>query len=489
LGSILEKMRSGQDSTFTQVVMALIIVAFVSLYIQPGGDRSSVVAEVNGEKILDTTYSRRYREVARMYEAQARRTLSDAEQREIGELVKQDLIDGTVLLQEARRLGVEVSDSEVARELLQLEFLRGPDGLFDEVLYDKYLKRAGTNRADFEEELRDKLVRAKVQQLVYLGASLSEPAIREAYVDSQTRVDLTVVRIRTAAFEDDVQVTDEERAKWLAENEAAVREAYDRDFERLYNHPEQVRLRLIQLAILPDGPPLADLVPRLNGLRDQIASGADMAELAKRWSEDASAKKGGDLGLRDVALLSEEMVKGTKDLKAGELSRVLTGPSHALFYRVEERVPARVDPLETVRDSIAERLIRAERVPALAAAFAEDQLLAKWRETGAVPQDLLDAQGLVARPTGPIPMQSSGPMSPPQAMLDAARTAEVDSVLPEVYEEGGVLFVAQLTARTEPDLSDFEADKGQIREQMLVQRRNEFFESWLAVLKSRSTIQ
>src|SRR5687768_11437713 len=97
--SILEKMRSGQDSTFMQVVLALIIVAFVGLYIRPAGDMSSVVAVVNGEKILDTTYSRRYREVARMYEAQARRTLSDAEQREIGELVKQDLIDGAVLLQ------------------------------------------------------------------------------------------------------------------------------------------------------------------------------------------------------------------------------------------------------------------------------------------------------------------------------------------------------------------------------------------------------
>src|SRR5688572_5378496 len=107
-------MRSGQDSTFMQVVMALIIVAFVGLYIQPNGDRSSIVAVVNGEKILDTTFNRRYRDRLRMAEMQARRTLSDAEQREIGEQVKQQLIEGTVLLQEADRLGIEVSDSEVA---------------------------------------------------------------------------------------------------------------------------------------------------------------------------------------------------------------------------------------------------------------------------------------------------------------------------------------------------------------------------------------
>ena len=53
---ILEQMRSGQDSTFMQVVMALLIVAFVALYIRPGGDRSQIVATVNGQKILDNVY-------------------------------------------------------------------------------------------------------------------------------------------------------------------------------------------------------------------------------------------------------------------------------------------------------------------------------------------------------------------------------------------------------------------------------------------------
>lgn len=486
---ILERMRSGSDSTGMQVVVALIIVAFVGLYINPQGDRSNIVAEVDGAKIMDTTYSRAYRAELSSAEQRAGRTLSDPEQKQLAEQVKQGLIERQVLLHEADRLGVVVSDAEVARQLLQIDFLKRPDGTFDAEAYQRFLKRQQYNAADFEEQLREDLVRAKLQQLVFTGASMSEPAIREAYVESQTRVDLTVVRIRSAAFEDDVTITDEERATWIRENDALLTETYERDKERLYTHPEQARLRMIRLSVTPDGPPLSDLVPRLNALRDRIAGGADMADLAKRWSEDPSALDGGDLGLRDVALLSDEVAKAIEGLPVGAVSKVVPTKADARFVRVEERAPPKVDTLDEVKDSIADRLIRAERVPALAAKFAEEELLARWRETGVVPEDLLAAQGLAARPTGPIPTTATGnPFAPPQGVLDDARTAPVGSVLPEVYEEAGVLYVAQLTARTEPDLATFEAQKEEIREQVLMQRRIDFYESWVADLKAQAKI-
>ena len=100
------------------------------------------------------------------------------------------------------------------------------------------------------------------------------------------------------------------------------------------------------------------------------------------------------------------------------------------------------------------------------------------------------SKGLSARPTGPIPTTTNGnPFAPPQALLDAARTAPVGSVLPKVYEDAGTLYVAQLTTRTEPDLSKFEAEKSQIRERVLLARRDEFYDAWVADLKSHATIK
>lgn len=488
--SVLERMRSGSDSTFMQVVMAMIIVAFVGVYARAPGDRSGVVAVVNGSKILDTDYGRAYRNQLRMAESQSQRTLSDPEQKQLGEQVRQQLIEREVMLQEAVRLGLEVSDSEVARQLIQLQFLRGTDGKFDEDLYMKFLKRQGYTRADFEETIREDLLREKLMQLVYTGASLSEPAIKEAYVESQTRVDLNVVRVRPTSFEKDVTITDEERATWLAENSALVQETYDRDLERLYNHPEQVRIRMIRLAKTGNPADDGNLVPRLNKLRDEIAAGGDMAVLAKRWSEDPSAAQGGDLGLRPVAQLSSEEVQAIADLTPGAVSRVLPEDGDVRLIKLEERTVPKVDTLDEVKNSIADSLIRAERIPVLAAQFAEEQLLPKWQETGSPPEDLLAGKGLAARPTGPIATKANGnPFAPPQALLDAARTSPVGSVLPKVYEEGGVLYVAQLTARTEPDLTKFEEEKGKIREAVLLGRREEFYKSWVADLKSHAAIE
>ncbi len=487
---VLERFRSGSDSTFMQVVLALIIIAFIGLYVNPQGDRSGVVASVNGEKIMDTTYGRAYRNELRRIELGSGRTLSDAEQREIGESVRQQLIENEVLMQEARRIGLEVSDSEVARQLLDIPYLRNEDGRFSQELYQRFLKRQQYTKADFEETLRDDLLRTKLQRLVLLGASMSEPALREAYVDRDTRVDLKVVRIRPADFEDEVAVTDEERAAWLKENEAFVAEAYERDFDRLYNHPEQVRLSLIRLAILEGAATMGDLTPRLNAIRAEIEGGAAFDVLARRWSEDPSAVDGGELGLRPVAQLSTEMVDAIKDVPAGGLTRVFTTEGDVRLAKVVERVPPEVDPLDEVRDAIADRLIRAEKVPAMAAAFAGPELLPKWSEGGAVPTDLLEAHGLTARDTGPIPtVGGMNPFAPPATLLDAARTAPVGAVLPEVFEETGALFVAQLTARTDPDMARYESERETIREEILAERRGRFYEDWVADLKSHAKIE
>jgi peptidyl-prolyl cis-trans isomerase D len=483
---ILEKMRSGQDSTFMQVVMALIIVSFVGFMGNSGGNKGSNIAVVNGVPITDIDFSRAYRMESRAREAEMNRTLSDAEQKQLVELVRSSLVEQEVLTQEARRLGVEVSDSEVARALLQVPAFKGADGRFSEETYLKRISQEGTTQDEFEQRVRDQILRDKLRQLVFLGASTSDTALREAWIQAGTTVDLSVVRIRPAALEKSLPITDELRAEWLKENEASVQEAYERDKARLYEHPEQVHLRMIRLAT-PAGSP--DLTAKLEAVRAQVAAGGDMAELAARWSEDASALKGGDLGTKPLAQLAPEVAAAVGALQAGELSAVFATAGDVRFVRVEERLAAKVDTFDEVKTSIVDRLIRDEKLPGLALEFAEKELLPKWSEAGAPPDALLAEKGLTARPTGPLRLEDPGPLAPPRAVLDAARTAPVGAVLPKVYEEGGTLFVAQLSARVEPDPVVFDTQKERLREELLLGRRSTFYQAWVADLKSRATIE
>ena len=133
-----------------------------------------MVATVNGTKIFDMEYGRLYRQQLRVEEQRAQRSLSDPEQKSLGERVRQSLIEGQVLVQEANRLGLHVSDSEVALQLMQIPGLRDGDGKYSEEKYRQFLKRNQYTKSDFEESLRSELLRAKLQQLVYTGASLSE---------------------------------------------------------------------------------------------------------------------------------------------------------------------------------------------------------------------------------------------------------------------------------------------------------------------------
>lgn len=486
--SVLESMRSGSDSTFMQVVMALVVISFVGWSAMPNGDRSNVVAIVNGEKIMDTEFGRAYRDAQVVRESQIGRSLSNEEQKQLSDEVRGRLIEGEVVLQEARALGIEVSDTEVARQLLQIPGIRTEQGRFDQELYSRYLKRRGFTKADHEERLREDLMRQKLMTLVFTGASISEPALKDAFVESETRIDLTYVRIRPSAFAAQVQITPEDRSLWLVENGAAVEETYQRDFDRLYNHPEQVRLRVIRLATTKEQ--VADMLPRINTIRAAAEAGDDFGELARRWSEDLSAVDGGDLGARPVRQLGSDVQSAIEGLDVGKVSRVVTTENDLRIYKLDERIPASQETLDQVRDKIADQLIASERGPTLAAGFAEEQLLATWKASNEVPRELVEAQGMSVMTTGPIPaVAQNSPFSPPAAMLNDARTVAPGTVLPEVYEQAGTLWVGQLTERIDADLALFDAQRDQIRESVLLQRRISFFQGWVADAKARAEIQ
>jgi peptidyl-prolyl cis-trans isomerase D len=487
---ILERMRSGSDSTFMQVVIAGVVIAFVFSLANPQADMSSTVAMVNGQAILDTEYGRAYRNELRRVEGEARRTLSDAEQKQLGERVKQQLIEDAVIEQEAERLGLTVSGEEIAMAKLAIDFLRTEDGGFDEAGYQRFLKQQQFTNDAFEAMLREDLLRQKLRFLAFMGASLSEPSLKEAWMEQETRVDIQFIRVRPAAFAADVVIDDAARAEWLVANAEAVKQAYESDFERLYNHPEQVELSMIRLAVQPDGPGVADLLPIVNGLREQLEAGADFATLAKQYSEDPTALAGGAQGKRPVPQLSAETAAAIAGLEVGALTRAVTTEADIRLYRVDGREPPRVDAFEDVQKAIADELIRQERTPALAAAFAEQQLLPRWKESGVLPQDLLDAKGLLAQSTGPIPPMAQGnPFGPPEAILAASRTAAKGTVFPEVYEQMGTLYVAQLVDRLDPDPTAFEAAKGDLKEQVLGVRRSEFYGQWVDETKAAAKIQ
>ncbi len=487
---VLEQMRSGSDSTFMQVIIFAVAISFIFMLGRPDTGQTRAVAVVNGDKIMGTELSREYRNELRRSERQAGRTLSDAEQKQLQESVRQRMIEDKVVEQEAERLGLVVSGVEIARAKLEIGGVLDEDGKFDAEAYERFLKQSGLTKDAHKDLLRRSLLRQKLRFLAFLGPSLSEPAMKEAWEEQETRVDVEYVAIRPQAFAGDVVITDEQRANYLAEHEAEVRAAYDRDYDRLYNHPETVEIAMIRLALRPEGPPVADVLPIANKIRAELDAGADFAELAKRWSEDSSALHGGMLGDRVVPQLSAEEAESLADMQPGQISRAIVTANDVRVLKLLRRDAPVVDAFDDVKNDIVDQIIGREQTPALAASFAEEQLLATWASGGEVPADLLAQKGLAATRTGPVPPVNMGnPFAPPQTMMDAARKAAPGSVLPEVYEASGILFVGKLVDRIEPDDEAFAAAKDTLAAPMLERRRVDFYTTWVAGLKAQATIQ
>lgn len=76
---------------------------------------------------------------------------------------------------------------------------------------------------------------------------------------------------------------------------------------------------------------------KLENLRERLAHGADFAELARLFSQDGSAAKGGDLGWLNPGDTVPDFEKAMDGLKEGELSDVVQSPFGLHLIQVIER--------------------------------------------------------------------------------------------------------------------------------------------------------
>jgi hypothetical protein len=114
--------------------------------------------------------------------------------------------------------------------------------------------------------------------------------------------------------------------------------------------PERVRLRQI----------LTDDRAAAEQALQQLAAGEEFIEVARRLSRDPSAQTGGYQGELSRQDLPPAFADVIFSLKPGEVSRVVPAEYGFHIFKVIDRPPAGVVPLEDAREEIVERL-RQER--------------------------------------------------------------------------------------------------------------------------------
>jgi peptidyl-prolyl cis-trans isomerase D len=494
---VLDVLRKNAQSTVIKVTFVAIVVVFVFWGVSTvQTDQMQVAATVNDEVIsikdLDRAQDNLVRGAGDLYRETPAQVLR-------GQALDQ-LITARLLTQEAERLGLMVSADELREAIAALPVFQ-VDGRFDHGTYVRVLQANGVRPSDFEASQREQLLMTKLQEVIAAGVHVSDAQARERYRFDNEKVVLRFVKIAAAPFEaaatvsaEDVQgyfdqhreeFRDPERmqirylyfepekfAAQVTPSEEDIRVYYEAHAED-YQQPEEVRARHILLTLPPEPPAgaateqkaaaeqqRAAVRARAAEIVSKVKAGEDFAALATSHSEDpGSAKAGGDLGFFARGRMVPAFEDAAFALAPGTVSDVVESPFGLHIIKVEEKRPARTQPLEEVRERIVGMLRQQRgREQALAAAErAHEQLT-----DGAALETVAGAAGLAVQSPPPF-----GRTEPVVGLPSAPELAEAvfqtePNELGEIVTLGSGYVVFRATARSDSFLPDLDAVRARV---------------------------
>lgn len=135
------------------------------------------------------------------------------------------------------------------------------------------------------------------------------------------------------------------------------------DNPEMFREPERVRASVILVKVPPSAGTAQwqQTLEQVQGLRQRLSAGADsFAELAREYSEDASAAKGGDMGYIHAGMLGQTTQEALAELEPGQVSEPVVLLEGVALLRLEERRAARQREYADVSERAAE-LYREQR--------------------------------------------------------------------------------------------------------------------------------
>jgi len=314
------------------------------------------------------------------------------------------LINRRLILQEAQKLGVTVSDREIA-DYIKQTFQE--NGVFQPRYYQGYLDRLGFSQEAFEDQLREDIAIFKMKQAVAGSAIVTEDDVKQAYFYKNQKIKLALVIIDPKNFTDVKEPSREEIVeKYEADPESVVipekrrikyacymagdmvdekqltgeeiREYYEdaRDFKFAYA-PRKVKARKIffqtpMTASVQEKQSVKELAGEV--VKKAKSGEKSFPELAREYSQDPeTAEKGGDMGWVPLDEAEFPAGRALQKLKPGEISDVVWGFDGYYIFKVEEDRGGKYKPLWKVRNEVIAGLKKKKGIP-LASEAAESLL-------------------------------------------------------------------------------------------------------------------
>ncbi len=377
------------------VFLWIVIVAFIgTIFVvwgsgKQGLERSdAAIASVNGDEISRDEYVSAMRRYADYYRGiyKDRMTPEILQSLDLENRVLQDLIRKRLLLQEAQRVGIVVTDSEVTSVLSKTPGFQDKDGNFRPDLYMRILSMNRMSPEIYEHGIRQSQRVARLQDFIRATVRITDEEVKTKYVEDNEKVNCKYVEFKGRELARELKPSDPElkklymsqKEKYKSQREVKVeyllfgpetykskveitdddvRDYYD-GHEDEYVQDEEVQARHILVKLPDDASEKADqdAKKKIDGLLVKVKAGEDFATLAKENSDCPSSSKGGDLGFFGRGQMAKPFEDTAFSLTVGEMSDVVKTQFGYHIIKLEARKEPETEEFEKVAADIRAKL-------------------------------------------------------------------------------------------------------------------------------------
>lgn len=391
---MLDIVRAKQKSMFIKLAFAIIILSFVigyAMLTSPTGNGSKpndLAASVNGGKISMDDYRRAYSNMYNLYQNVYKDQFTPALEKQLNlrQQAFQQLVDQLLLVQEAEKLGMTVSEQELVDAIANVPAFQD-NGSFNKQRYLDVLSYQRLTPEVFEAMQSNDLLVKKVGDYLRSDVNISDEEINNEFRKQNEKVNLAFARFAPALYEDKVKVDETALADFFKQHQEDFRipekvainyilldpAAYadqvtleEQDIKKFYQRHldqfevlEQVRASHILIRVARDADEKVRKTKRelAEKVLADAKAGKDFSKLAAKYSDDkASVAKGGDLGYFTRGTMVKSFEEAAFSLKPGDLSAVVESPFGFHIIKGAGYIEAGVKPLADVLDEVKQGL-------------------------------------------------------------------------------------------------------------------------------------
>jgi peptidyl-prolyl cis-trans isomerase D len=379
---MMEGIRKASSNWLGKIVLFIVFGILILSFAVWGigdifrGGVSNTVASVGRTEIAAEAFRQAFQQ--RVQQEQRRiRGFNNEQARQFGvdRQVLNQLIGDAAVNSVSRNLGLAMTTEEIARRLVDNPQLRTPDGRFNRVGFDNFLRENGLTESAFLQQQRQETIRTQLfegltgglaapdamMQMVHRYRAeertvsyITIPGVIPSSLDAPDEAVLkTLHEQRKSAFRAPeyrkiqiMTVLPQEFAATMAVTDAELQTAYERGIAA--NRYGTAEKRQIQQIVFPDKATADAAAARLQGGMTFEALVEDM----KLKPADT------DLGLKAKSELVDRAVADAAfQLAANTVSAPITNAFGAVIVRVTEIVAGTVPPLADIRDTVRAEVI------------------------------------------------------------------------------------------------------------------------------------